>query len=94
VLREHVAAAGLNSGKKSFGSAAVVPYRKKSYHSMAVPIKLANAPAVCMSWQKLRCRFRVLDYYSGTMVTTVTTLRFDAPYTKVTVTTYKQRGVR
>src|SRR5215212_3799017 len=38
-------AVSLNSGKKSAGkmSAAAVPYRKKSYHSMAVPIKLATA---------------------------------------------------
>src|SRR5215217_5137125 len=38
-------AVSLNSGKKSAGkmSAAAVPYRKKSYHSIAVPIKLAAA---------------------------------------------------
>src|SRR5215216_5418151 len=38
-------AVSLNSGKKSAGkmSAAAVPYRKKSYHSIAVPIKLATA---------------------------------------------------
>lgn len=35
----------LNSGKKSDGktSEAAVPYKKKSYHSIAVPIKLAKA---------------------------------------------------
>src|ERR687898_277747 len=34
-----------NSGKNSAGktSEAAVPYKKKSYHSMAVPIKLAKA---------------------------------------------------
>src|ERR671916_662465 len=36
---------GVASGKKSAPktSAAAVPYRKKSYHSIAVPIKLARA---------------------------------------------------
>src|SRR5215203_1464366 len=40
-----VPAVELNSGKNSSPkiSAAAVPYRKKSYHSIAVPIKLASA---------------------------------------------------
>jgi hypothetical protein len=38
-----VPATGLSSGKKSFGKtvAARNPYKKKSYHSMAVPMVLA-----------------------------------------------------
>jgi hypothetical protein len=40
-----VPAKRLNCGKKSFGkiTAEAVPYTKKSYHSTAVPIKLASA---------------------------------------------------
>src|SRR5439155_5265266 len=40
---------GSNVGKNSLLkiSAAAVPYRKKSYHSMAVPIRLAVATVTC-----------------------------------------------
>src|SRR6266576_3584712 len=40
---------GSKVGKKSLLkiSAAAVPYRKKSYHSMAVPIRLAVATVTC-----------------------------------------------
>src|SRR5579885_2311637 len=45
VVRDRsVATKGLNVGKKSLGktSEAIVPYRKKSYHSMVVPSVLAR----------------------------------------------------